>query len=138
MPSPAEIARLSWEGLEQDPQELHLEYFDESVELLNPPQFPVTGPFRGHEGVRRWAGEIWEVLSDYHTDIEEQLEPDSETVVDIVRTRGRMRHTGLEADLRWAVVWRFREGKVVRVEGFFSLRDALRAAGLRDDAGDVR
>lgn len=132
MPTPAEITRLNWEGLEQEPQDLHLEFFDHSVEVVNPPEFPITGPFRGHEGVRRWATEIWEVISDLHTEIEEQVEPDPDTVVDIVRTRGRMRHTELPVDFPWAAVWRFRAGKIVRAEGYLSRDEALRAAGLRD------
>ena len=133
MPTRAEIARLCWEGLEQDPQQVHLEFFDEDVELRNPPSFPVPGPFRGHEGVRRWASEIWEVMSEFHTEVEDQVEPGADTLVDIVRTRGRMRHTGLEVNLRWAVLWRFREGKVIRTQGYFSPDDALRAAGINED-----
>ena len=56
---------------------------------------------------------------------------DGETVVTVVRTNGLMRHTGLEAKLRWAVVWTLREGKAVRAHGYLTKTQALEAAGSR-------
>jgi ketosteroid isomerase-like protein len=41
-----------------------------------------------------------------------------------------MRHTGLEAKLRWAVAWTLRDGKAVRAHGYLTKAEALEAAGL--------
>ena len=68
------IVRRCWEGLEQSPMELYLESWDPEVEIRNPPEFPLRGPFRGHDGVRQWANEIWEVFTDFHNEIEEIAE----------------------------------------------------------------
>ena len=126
-----EIVRRCWAGLEEDPPKLWLEFFDDEVELRNPPEFPLQGPFRGHEGVRKWAAEVWEVISELHHEIEEIIEaPDGETVVSVQRTQGRMRHTQLPSNVQWATVWTFRAGKVVRGEGFMRRAEALEAAGL--------
>ena len=72
--------------------DLHLEFFDSEIELRNPSEFPLRGPFRGHDGVRKWAREIWEVFTDLHNEIEEIVEVDDETVVSVQRTHARMRH----------------------------------------------
>jgi ketosteroid isomerase-like protein len=128
-----EIVRRCFAGLEEDPPDVPLQFFDEEVELKNPPEFPLRGPFHGHDGVRRWATEIWEVITDLHHEIEEIIEaPDGETVVSVQRTLGTMRHTQLPSDVRWATVWTFRDGKVVRGEGYMRRDEALEAAGLSE------
>jgi ketosteroid isomerase-like protein len=84
-----EIVRRCWASLEEDPPKVPLEFFDEEVELRNPPEFPVRGPFRGHDGVREWAAEVWKVISGLHHEIEEIIEAgDGETVVSVQRTQG--------------------------------------------------
>jgi ketosteroid isomerase-like protein len=94
----------------------------------------VADEYRGHDGVRKWATDVWEVFSEFHNEVEEVIEVgDGETVVTLVRTTGRMRHTGLEAKLKWAVVWTPRGGKALRAHGYLSKAEALEAAGLRDD-----
>jgi ketosteroid isomerase-like protein len=130
-----EIVRKCWAGLEEDPPNLRLEYFDEEVELRNPPEFPLQGPFHGHDGLRTWAAEVWEVITGLHHEIEEIIEaPDGETIVTVQRTQGQMRHPELPANLRWATVWRFRDGKVVRGEGYLDRAQALEAAGLTEQS----
>jgi ketosteroid isomerase-like protein len=131
-PSRVEIVRRCWEGLEEDPPRLWLEFFDEEVELRNPPEFPLQGPFHGHDGVRKWAAEVWEVITGLHHELEEIIEGgDGETIVSVQRTQGRMRHTELPTNIEWATVWTFREGKVLRGQGYLRKEDALEVAGLR-------
>lgn len=126
-----EIVRRCWEGLGEDPPRLQLEFFDDEVEISNPSEFPVRGPFRGHDGVRQWATEVWEVFSPLHFEVEEIIEAgDGETVVSVQRTQGRMRHTQLGTNVQWAGIWTFRGGKVVRCQGYMRREDALEAAGL--------
>jgi ketosteroid isomerase-like protein len=138
-----EIVRTLWAAIERDadtpwpppPEELkrqlRLELFDEEVELRNVPDWPVGSAYQGHAGVLQWAIEIWEVFSEIHHEMLELTEAsDGENVVSVQRTRGRMRHTGLEADMTWAVLWTFRDGKVLRTQGYLSRREALAAAGI--------
>jgi ketosteroid isomerase-like protein len=126
-----EIVRRCWEGLEEEPTNLWLEHYDPEVEIWNPPEFPVRGPFRGHAGVRQWATEIWEVVTGFHTEIEELIEAgDDEKVVSVVRTQGRMRHTELPVDFRWAAVWSFSGERIVRARGYLDPDEARVKAGL--------
>ena len=128
-----DVVRRCWAELEQDPPKVSLELFDEAVVIQNPPEFPMRGPFRGHTGVQVWANEIWDVLSSLHHEIEDIIEgPDGETVVSIQRTQAHMRHTGIPVDIRWAAVWKFKQARVRRAQGYMRTRDALEAAGLRE------
>jgi ketosteroid isomerase-like protein len=139
-----EIVRLMWAGLEREagmpwppaePDELdrrlRLDLCDERIELRTPPEFPVGTVFHGHDGVRQWGVEIWEVFDGLHNELVELIEAgDGETVISVQRTQARMRYTGLEVDLPWAVVWTIQHGSVVRAIGYMGKREALEAAGL--------
>ena len=126
-----DVARALWAGLERG--DVRLDLCDEQIELRTAAEIPVADEYRGHDGVRQWATDVWEVFSEFHNEVEEVIESENgENVVTVVRTNGRMRHTGLEAKLRWAVAWTFRDGKAIRGQGFLSKAEALKAAGLRE------
>jgi ketosteroid isomerase-like protein len=128
-----EIVRRLWADLETENLEASIHLLDEGVEIWNAPQFPVTGPYRGHDGVRQWAAEQWEVLSGLHHEIEEIIEaPDGETLVSVQRTQGRMRHTDMKTNVQWATTWTIRDGKVLRAYGYLTRAEALETAGLRE------
>jgi ketosteroid isomerase-like protein len=123
--------RRFWAALDERPPRLLLEALDEEAEISNPPEFPLQGPFRGHEGARLWLRESWEVFTGLHHELEEVIDVgDGETVVSVQRVQGRTRHMELETNLRWAAVWTFRAGKVLRAQGYLHRREALEAAGL--------
>jgi ketosteroid isomerase-like protein len=128
-----EVVRQLWAALESEDIDAQLALCDERMEIRNPPEFPVTGPFHGHNGMRQWATEIWEVFTDLHFEVEEIIEaPDGETIVSVQRTVGRMRHTQIPTNVRWAGVWTVRDGKALRAHGYMSKAEALEAAGLSE------
>ena len=141
-----EIVRSLWAGLERDPDmpwppprqdeldhRLRLDLCDENMEIRNPAEFPVADEYHGHDGVRQWGTEVWEVFSELHHELEELIEADDgETVVSVQRTQGRMRSTELDVDIPWAVVWTVRDGKALRAHGYMTRAQALEAAGLRE------
>jgi len=141
-----EVVRALWAGLKQDPGEpwppasrdeldrrLRLDLCDERIEIRNPAEFPVAHEYHGHEGVRQWAVEVWEVFSEIHHELQEIIEADDgETVVSVQRTQGRMRHTQLPVDLLWAAVWTVRDGKALRGQGYMTKVEALEAVRLRE------
>jgi ketosteroid isomerase-like protein len=141
----AQIVRRLWAAIETEPgvpwppfgrdeldRRLRLDLCDERIEIRNPAEFPVAHEYHGHEGVRQWAIEVWEVFSELHHEIEEIIEAeDGETLVSVQRTRGRMRHTDLETNFQWGVVWTIRDGKALRAHGYLTKVQALEAAGLQ-------
>lgn len=126
-----ETVRRVWAALNEDPPRVLLEAFDEEAEIRNPPEFPLQGPFQGHEGVRVWAREVWEVFSGVHHEVEEVIDVgDGATVISVQRTQGRTRHTQFGTNLQWAGTFTFRGGRILRAQGYMSKTAALEAAGL--------
>ena len=51
----------------------------------------------------------------------------------VVTERGRSAHNDIDVSQLFMHVWTLREGKAVRLEGFYDKAAALEAAGLRED-----
>ena len=62
----------------------------------------------------------------YHVQVDEMIEA-GETVVVLVRDRGRRHDMDVEVELISGSVWKFRDGRIARVE-FYANREELRAA----------
>jgi ketosteroid isomerase-like protein len=73
----------------------------------------------------------WGTWDDYHLDAEELIDAGS-SVVGVVRERGRGKGGGIPFDRRWAQVWTFSRGRIIRMEAFSEKAEALEAAGLRE------
>ncbi len=127
-----EVVRLWWTGFNEDRMP-PLELCDERIEIGMLREFPVQGPYHGHDGVRRWVQDMFEVIDEPRVELVEIIDAeDGETVVTEQRALGRMRHTQLEADYRWATVWTVKAGNVLRAQGYASKPEAHEAAGLSE------
>jgi ketosteroid isomerase-like protein len=127
-----EIARRWWGAFNEDGA-APLGLCHEEVEIRNPSEFPTTGPYFGHDGVRHWETDAWEVIRDLRMDVDELIDVgDGERVISVQTVRGRMRHSDLPADVQWAAVMTIRAGKLVRAQGYLTRAQALNAVGLRE------
>jgi ketosteroid isomerase-like protein len=79
------------------------------------------------EGSRRW----WGAWTDYSLDVEELIDAGSSVVV-VVHEQGRGKSSGAPFEKRWAQVWTFSRGRIVRWEAYPDKAAALEAAGLRE------
>jgi ketosteroid isomerase-like protein len=87
-------------------------------------------PYRGHDGFRRaWmrAIEPWEFLD---ARLEWVRDAGDGLVVSCHWGRMRGRGSGAEAEIRYAYVWRFRDGRVVHSKSYPDPAQALAVAGL--------
>jgi ketosteroid isomerase-like protein len=101
--------------------------------MRNPGEFPLKGPFHGHEGLRVWASEVWEIFTGVHHEVEEVIDVgDGATVISVQRTQGRTRHMQVDTNVQWASVFTLRDGKILYAQGYLSKNEALEAAGLRE------
>jgi ketosteroid isomerase-like protein len=98
---------------------------DMSDRVLNP------AIYEGHEGIRRFYGEVTEVWESFTWDPVEITEHENGTVA-LLHSIGRGRGSGLELDRRAAMLWRV-EGERARSLTFY--RDPARALGA---AGKVQ
>ena len=128
-----EVVRRWWRGFNEDGMP-PLALCDSEIEIHNPPDFPIRGVFRGHEGVHRWRDEVFDIFDDARVEPDDVVDVhgDGRIVLMLLRALGTARHSGIEIEYEWAAVWTIRDGKVVRCQGYLSRADALEAAGLSE------
>ena len=91
---------------------------------------PISGPYRGLDGLRRWREDTFDVIEDWRLLLDEVITGDDPDVMVVTqRFVGRMTHTGLTADFPLTAVVRFRDGLIVRFEGYRERAEALKAVG---------
>jgi ketosteroid isomerase-like protein len=127
-----EIVTAFWTAFERFEREgvPPLDMFDSETEIINFESFPLTRPYRGHDGVLQWLAEMSEPFEEFRFEPLEVLAHDDEHVVYTCRATGKSKSGGPPFALVWAAVWTFRDGKVVKTEGFRTAEEALRAVGL--------
>jgi ketosteroid isomerase-like protein len=87
--------------------------------------------YHGHEGLRRAWTQFLEPWESFENELEWTRDAGNE-VVSSHRVRARGKGSGIAGELRYAYVFRFREGKIVHVKSYGDPSEALEAAGLSD------
>jgi ketosteroid isomerase-like protein len=93
--------------------------------------WPEQQTYPGIEGAMQFIADWTESWEDWDLQLEE-LRDAGDRVVAILRQRGRSKATGLPAEMHFAQVWTFRDGKQFRTEMYASPEEALEAVGLRE------
>ena len=93
--------------------------------------WPERQTYAGLKGAREFMANWREPWEDWELEVDELLDA-GERVVAIVRQRGRSKATGLPVDMRFAMVWTFRDGKQAWMRAYASPDEALEAIGLRE------
>ena len=129
----AEFVRRWWEGFNEDGMP-PLALCDEEIEIHNPPEFPVRGVFEGHDGVRRWRDQVFDIFDNARVepDVILDVPGDGETVLMLLRATGTANYTEIEVDYEWAAIWTMRDGKLLRAQGYLNRAEAFEAAGLSE------
>jgi ketosteroid isomerase-like protein len=103
--------------------------FADDVTLFIDPEIPETGLYEGVDGIREYTRQFlepWESLT-----IAAESYRDADDVVLVkVKQLGVGRDSGVPVTLDYFHVWRFRDGKVIRLESILREENALAAAGL--------
>ena len=128
-----EVVRRWWAGFNEDGMP-PLALCDEGIEIRNPPDFPVRGLFQGHDGVRRWRDQVFDIFDDVRVEPEDivDVHGDGETVLMLLRASGTASYTGIKVDYEWAAIWTIRNGKLLRAQGYLNRVEALEVAGLAE------
>jgi ketosteroid isomerase-like protein len=105
--------------------------FDESI-VFNMQLVPdADDVYVGREAAIDASRQYWGTFDSYRLDAVELIDAGSSVVV-VVRETARGRGSGAPFERRWAQVWTFRSGRVVRWEAFPNRAAALEAVGLRE------
>jgi len=87
--------------------------------------------YRGHEGMRRFAEEVWSVFPDWHPEVDEAREV-GDAVVAKVRGIGKGTGSGIEVEMTvWQVV-KYRAGKAIWMQSYPTEVEALEVVGLSE------
>jgi uncharacterized protein len=127
-----EIARRGYEAYNREGPYAILDYLDPEIEWGTPEQGP-EGTYHGHDGVKRFLDEFFEVFDEAEIDPEEFIDAGERLLVPF-RFRATTRAGAMEIEEHWVHVWTFRDGRdrAVRLEQYTDRAKALEAAGLRE------
>ena len=123
-----ELVKRWFKGFERG--ELSPEICDPEIVIRNWDESPVRGPYRGHEGLRKWWADFAEVIEDAQIRLKEAIDLDDGRVVTTQHMVGRFRLTGIEVDGPWGAIVTVREGKILSATGYTTPGQAKKAAGL--------
>jgi ketosteroid isomerase-like protein len=127
-----EIVRRGYEAMRN--RDLH------AVLELTDPEFEGTfrilevegTTYRGHEGMRRFAEEVWSVFPDWNPEVVSVREVADNLLLLHVRGTGRGVGSGVELDLTAWQIFKVRDGRVLSMRGYRTEADALEAVGLSE------
>jgi ketosteroid isomerase-like protein len=87
--------------------------------------------FRGHNGVRRMIGDLYETFAEVHIEMSEFRDlGDGLVAIGCTRTRGKA--SGITTETPLAFVTKIRDGKTIAIRAYLDRQEALEAAGLSE------
>jgi ketosteroid isomerase-like protein len=90
-----------------------------------------VGLMEGPDALRDYYRQWEETFEKVRMEVEELLDAGDE-VVALVRSIGRMKDSDAEIDIRYAIVFTTRDGKIATGREYFTREEALEAAGLSE------
>jgi ketosteroid isomerase-like protein len=91
-----------------------------------------VGEMHGPEALRRYLQDWLDMFDDVTNVPEEVLDLGDDRVVAVQHATGRARASGVQTDIRYAVVYTLRDGKIVCGREYIDRNEALEAVGLRE------
>jgi ketosteroid isomerase-like protein len=114
-----------------------LELCAPDVRVHQSPALPWGGDHVGHDGVLAFLTALGGAL-DSAPQTERLYADGAGTVVQVGRTRGTVRATGVPFDVPETHLWRIRDGRVVGFEAYLDTAAMLAALAAVDTAGALR
>jgi ketosteroid isomerase-like protein len=100
----------------------------EVVFVIDPASF-VAGTYRGHDGIRTLIRLTAEVFDQFQYELDELIDA-GDAVVALCRLRVRGTKSGAPGRQRGAIVFRFRDGRIVLYRSYLRPEEAFEAVGL--------
>src|SRR6476660_2513933 len=91
-----------------------------------------AGEIHGTEAMRRYVHDWLDTFDNVTFVPEELLDVGDDRVVAVQHLSGRARLSGIETELRFAVVYTVRDGKIVRGREYNEKAEALEAVGMAE------
>jgi ketosteroid isomerase-like protein len=91
-----------------------------------------VGEMHGREAVRRYLQEWIDVFDNVTNVPEELIDLGDDRVLAMQHATGRAKGSGVETEIRYAVIYTVRDGKIVRGREYIDRNQALEAVGLSE------
>jgi ketosteroid isomerase-like protein len=126
-----ELARRTFDAVSRQDLDAFLSLMDPEVVAVPRILAVEGGALHGHDGIRKWWDSIFGAFPDFDAEII-GVRGGCDSTIANVRVQGRGEGSATPfVDNVW-VVFRIRDGKVVRWQAFRSEAEALEAAGLQE------
>ena len=112
--------------------EANLALWDPSCEYTSVTAAVEPRTYRGHDGIRRYLGDLAERWAEWRSEAEEVIDAGPDTVLATIRFRATGKHSGAPIEARLGVVFVLSDGKLLRGRTYQSRDEALEAVGLRE------
>jgi ketosteroid isomerase-like protein len=127
-----EVIRQVYERINAWDIEGGMHLADPEIELRTRFTAVAGRPYRGLEGVRQWFADVGETLEEVEQTPTRFIEVDDERTISVVDFHARGRGSGVVIEQEIAVIFTIRDGKILTLETYPSVDEALAAAGLAD------
>jgi ketosteroid isomerase-like protein len=127
---PQENVKLVQRGVEHfvATGEVLWEMIDEGVEVYDH-DTPDQGPYHGHAGYARWLEDWGTAWAEWSIEPEEFTEADDSVVIFLLM-KAKGRGSGIEVERQDALVYKLRNGRIVRGDYYNDREQALDSVGL--------
>jgi ketosteroid isomerase-like protein len=106
------------------------EFMAPDVVMVQPPEVPDSKSYVGPTAIRDAMADWPTQWEDFRMDLLEVIDAGGDVYVSATRHRGHGRESGIEMDFQVFYVQHLRDGKLARLEMYFSRDQALEAVGL--------
>ena len=128
-----EIVRDSWTAFAHGGLDAMAEYWDAGISWRAIEGAPDdVGEIEGRDALRRYYQDWIDTFAGLTVVPGELLEVDDDRLVASHHATGRARQSGVETELRYAVVYTLRERMIVRGREYGDRQEALKAVGLAE------
>lgn len=127
-----DLARRGYEAYNREGPYAILRFLDPEI-VWGTPEQGTEGLYHGHEGVRKFLADFFEVFEEAQLDPEEFIDAGDRLLVPF-RFRAKAKGSGLEIEEHWVHVWTIRGGKAVRLEQYTDRSAAMKATGVSERA----
>jgi ketosteroid isomerase-like protein len=126
------ITTANHSGPPEETVEIALSLSDPACEFRSRITAVEGADYLGHEGVRQYNHDLADAFRTWRNDLNEIVEVSPDVVLATSVFHGTGKDSGVEVELRSAVVFVLSEGKVVRCLSYPTRAEALEAAGLSE------
>jgi ketosteroid isomerase-like protein len=126
------LGAMSADVAERDTLDTLVKRLAPEVEFEEDPRFPEAGTYRGRDEVFRYFSEFAAQFEEFLFTVEELRESGDDTVLVLLRIRGRGKASSAQFDFRSGWLYSLRDGQVVRIRAYLDRAEALEAVGLRE------